>query len=257
MIIDYVVADPVGNITVLVNTKPTAENRQDIIRKAFELEPTCEQVGFISRESDHCVRLEMMGYEFCGNATLSTACYQAFLNRLELGAEDNFKIISSGIDTPIDVKVRRLDKEIHADGNVYPAFSASLRVARPVIDTADKYPVVHLNGISHMLIPENEISHEEAEAIIKDTAKRYGVPAFGIILYKKLSDSEVEISPLVYVPESNTLVWEHGCASGSTATGYYLHELTGTDSVTINQSGGAIKLDIKDELYLTATVFLK
>lgn len=257
MIIDYVVADPVGNITVLVNTKPTAESRQDIIRKAFELEPSCEQVGFISRDSDHCIRLEMMGYEFCGNATLSTACYQAFLNGLEAGAEDNFKIISSGIDAPVDVKVHRLGRQMHTDGKFYPAFSASLKVAKPVIDNEGKYPVVHLNGISHMLVPDDEMTHETAESVIKETAERHGVPAFGIILYKKLSDSEVEISPLVYVPESNTLVWEHGCASGSTATGYYLHELTDTDSVTIKQPGGTIKLDIKDELYLTATVFLK
>lgn len=254
MTLDYVVADPVGNITVLVNTVPEPANRADIIRKAFELEPRCEQVGFVSRESSHCVDLEMMGYEFCGNATLSAACYQAYLNDLEVGWSDRFKVNSSGVDEAVDVVLTRI-----GDKRSFPAYQATLRVSPPTADTFEKYPVMHLDGISHMLVPAGEMSDEAATSRIRDIADHFKVPALGIILYDRLAEDRVAIRPLVYVVGSDTLVWENGCASGSTATAYYLHTQTGADSIEIIQAGGEIiRLDINDSsLYLTANVIIE
>ena len=81
---NYIVANPTGNITVLVTDHVDMKDRNEVTRAMFEAVPTCEQVGYVvaplSANAD--VRLEMMGGEFCGNASLSTAAYYVMKNRL-------------------------------------------------------------------------------------------------------------------------------------------------------------------------------
>ena len=66
------VADPAGNITIFV-TSPVERNLY--AKVANELlaikEFRGEQVGFIERHEDGSSHMEMMGGEFCGNATRS------------------------------------------------------------------------------------------------------------------------------------------------------------------------------------------
>ena len=109
-----------------------------------------------------------------------------------------------------------------------------------------------------------EISKKDAEAAVRIFAEELGVSALGMMLYTDsgasdglLSDS-LSIRPLVFVPGSGTLFWEHGCATGSTAVGWYRYYSSGHDTSTeIKQPGGIIRVDVTDgQPYLTGTVVL-
>ena len=80
MTIHYLKFSPTGNITILVTT-PVPRDRQGEIAARL-LAPDCvggEQVGFIEPPSDPraAARLQMMGGEFCGNATMSVGAMLA------------------------------------------------------------------------------------------------------------------------------------------------------------------------------------
>ena len=153
---DYIVADPTGNITVLVTSPYTPDDRQEIIRAAFEREPDCEQVGFVMHDSEDPgkIHLEMMGYEFCGNAALSSAAWQAYLEGIGVGEEREIIIDSSGVDAPLSISVRRLDDHYSSDpsGQAQPAFEGTVKMPVPRIGsvmladsggTRSAYPIVH------------------------------------------------------------------------------------------------------------------
>ena len=258
---DYILADPTGNITVLVRTPYTDDTRSVIIRESFEKEPTCEQVGFIMPGSDNIIRLEMMGYEFCGHASLSAAAWHALQHGLKCGQETVVSVDSSGVDDLLAVIVRRIP-----DRSGKPAFEGTVSMPVPEVRSFNGYPLVQFSGISHLIVPAADISTEEAEHAVKQYTQELAVPALGMMLcseYDKLvsgdpSAETVNIRPLVYVPGSDTLFWEHGCATGSTAVGFYRSQ-TGIScsSTTIKQPGGIIHVDVTDgQPDLTATVTL-
>ena len=68
------VADPAGNITIFVTTPVAREKYPSISRQILaRKELKGEQVGFIERKDQGGFRMEMMGGEFCGNASRSFA----------------------------------------------------------------------------------------------------------------------------------------------------------------------------------------
>lgn len=260
---DYIVADPTGNITVLVRSPYTVENRQQIIREAFEKEPSCEQVGFIMPVFDHeaydeyidpgkTIRLEMMGYEFCGHATLSAAAWLAHQRGLAAGEEDVFTVDSSGADGLLDVRIRRI---ISCGDDILPVYQGTVSMPVPEVDSFRGYPLIRFGGISHLLVPADAYTDEEAESAVREYAEELGVPALGMMICIDTPDSTeddedgyFDIRPLVYVPGSGTLFWEHGCATGSTAIGWYRYHLDHRNiSTEIRQPGGVIHVHIADD----------
>lgn len=258
---DYILADPTGNITVLVKTPYNDNTRSDIIRESFEKEPSCEQVGFVMPVSDKIIRLEMMGYEFCGHATLSAAAWHALQHGLDCGQETVISVDSSGVDDLLDVIIRRIP-----DRSGSPSFEGTVSMPVPAVSSFRGYPLVQFSGISHLIVPAGGISTEEAEQAVKQYTDELGVSALGMMLcseYDELvsgdpSAENVNIRPLVYVPGSDTLIWEHGCATGSTAVGFYRSQSAVSGSHTIiKQPGGIIHVDATDgQPDLTATVTL-
>ena len=237
------------------------QQRSSMIRTAFEEVPDCEQVGFIETICEGSIWLEMMGYEFWGNASLSAASWQAYQDGLEPGQEAVISVDSSGIDGALAVRVRRLDNDSNSDR---PHFTGTIMMPRPEVGSFAGHPVVHMDGISHMIINEEEFTSEEAEDKIRGFADDMGLDALGIILCDiprqdaPLPDI-VTIRPLVYVRDSDTLVWEHGCASGSTAVGYYLYQADNAHTETqVRQPGGVISINIKNgQPELTGHVILR
>ena len=239
---NYVIADPTGNITVLVTSPYTAEDRQEIIRESFDKVPSCEQVGFVMPLSGSSVRLEMMAYEFCGNATLSAAAWHAGTQGLESGGETDITVFSSGVSDPLSVHVRK-------SGDVY---TGTVRMPVPEADSFRGYPLVRFDGISHMIVPSGDFSDAGAEQAVREFAHELGVPALGMMLTEDYDGAlaaepaslTVSMRPLVYVPGSETLFWEHGCATGSTALGWYRCHTTGITSTELKQPGGVIRVDM-------------
>ena len=74
MTIDYLVADPSGNTTILVLTPVPKEEHSALAAKLLALPGIeAEQVGYVTREAGKPLRVDMMGGEFCGNASRSAA----------------------------------------------------------------------------------------------------------------------------------------------------------------------------------------
>ncbi len=252
---DYIVADPTGNITVLITSPYTPENRQDMIQEAFEREPSCEQVGFLMSDSDADTGLEMMGYEFCGNATLSAAAWHAGTHGLEPGCDAVITVESSGADEILNVHVRRLEKDSEAASDVLfggSYFEGTVGMPVPALSAYRGYPLISFEGISHLLVPADDFSIPHAEKAVQEYARELEVSALGLMLcpdYDALTSTQpdedsVSIRPLVYVPDQETLFWEHGCATGSTAAGWYRYMTGGSSHTEIKQPGGIIRVDV-------------
>ena len=76
MTIDYLVADPSGNTTILVLTPVPKEEHSALAAKLLALPGIeAEQVGYVTREAGKPLRVDMMGGEFCGNASRSAAAW--------------------------------------------------------------------------------------------------------------------------------------------------------------------------------------
>ena len=71
---NYIKADPQGNITAIVTDPSDPEDRIQIASGIMEKDRTVEQVAFvIAPENGSDISIEMAGGEFCGNAALSAA----------------------------------------------------------------------------------------------------------------------------------------------------------------------------------------
>ena len=97
MNVEIMKADPTGNSTILVLSPVPAEERDRVSSRLMAAEGGwAEQVGFVSGGAE-APRLDMMGGEFCGNASLSLAAWLAE----ESGLEENETALSVSICTVI------------------------------------------------------------------------------------------------------------------------------------------------------------
>ena len=103
-------------------------------------------------------------------------------------------------------------------------------------------PVVFMGGISHVIIEEASTfafliwDKEAAEAAAESWCRELGADGLGL-MFLRYDD----LTPLVYVPGSGTMVWENSCASGTTAAGMYLAEKSGRPvSLTFGEPGGTL-----------------
>lgn len=246
----YIVANPAENITVLVENPVSTEDRPEITRQMFEAVPDCEQVGYVCDPlfSGSDIRLEMMGGEFCGNASLSTAALFAARNNLPSGSSLSVTMECSGVDDPFTCEVRAF-----TDKNGCIAYSGRLAMPSPVkVECIDGHPVVFLPGIAHMIVPAGRITRRQIENNIKDYASKFDVDAFGVLRW---DEDALYMEPCVYVKGFETVIWEHGCATGSTCIGYYRYKNAGLTSTDVRQPGGTISIDIIDNrIFLTGEV---
>lgn len=117
MTIDYLVADPSGNTTILVLTPVPKEEHSALAAKLLALPGIeAEQVGYVTREAGKPLRVDMMGGEFCGNASRSAA---AWALACDGGTQGVYDVSCSGCDTVLPAKVAQ-------KGDGLYVFSASI-----------------------------------------------------------------------------------------------------------------------------------
>lgn len=105
MTIDYLVADPSGNTTILVLTPVAKAQHSSLAAQLLALPGIeAEQVGYVSREAGKPLRVDMMGGEFCGNASRSAAAWALACDGGEQGVYD---VSCSGCDAVLPAKVAR------------------------------------------------------------------------------------------------------------------------------------------------------
>lgn len=223
MNISYTKIDPSGNITLIVDSFVPRGDQSRIATLLMERDPEAEQVGFLEVPEDPCcaVCLQMMGGEFCGNATLSAAA--VVMRQLGLDAGDMLIEVSG---SPGPVKVTGvMSAPGRFDGEVDMPLPESIYECS-FLDGFDCHtlPLVRFPGICHAIVSAGTLTREKAEAVIGPWCRQIGSEALGLMFFGKDKNT---LTPLVYVESTGTAVWEGSCASGTAAVASYLAELDG------------------------------
>ncbi len=225
--IRYVLLDPTGNLTCLVTDPLPPPERPGVTEKLMD---RCEQVGYLIKTREG-PRLEMMGGEFCGNASMACAAYLA--HTAGAAAQTPLLLSVSGAEEKVECLVRPLAPGLWEGRVAMPPVTE----CRPTALNGRGAALVRMQGIAHLILEGPPPEKAEAEALLKGAAPALREEAVGLLLW----DGRF-MRPLVLVKNSGTLVWETGCGSGSTALGAYL-ALAHGEGVTrseISQPGGIL-----------------
>ncbi len=237
MNISYTKIDPSGNITLIVDSPVPRSEQSRIASELMALDAEAEQVGFLEAPSDPCcaVRLQMMGGEFCGNATLSAAA--VLTRQLDMGSADML-IEVSGAPEPVRVTGSVSAPEVF-EGEVAMPLPESISECS-FLDGFDCYtlPLVRFPGICHAIVPDGALTRERAEKLIGAWCSQIKAEALGLMF---LDRDKNALTPLVYVESTGTAVWEGSCASGTAAVAAYLAEIDGEYArVRLSEPRGAL-----------------
>lgn len=239
MKINYYKINPTGNITLIVETPVSRESQAAVAARLMEKDPDAEQVGFLEiPENPDCkLRLQMMGGEFCGNATIAAAALHMSMKCPSPSDKSDFYIEVSGACKPLNICVECLGEN---------SFSGSLSMPLPeaysdceLLYDGKRYilPVIRMPGICHAVVTAG-LSPEFAKKVIAEWCTQLNTEALGIMFYD--SESGV-LKPLVYVKSTGSTVWESSCASGSCAVSVYESVKHGEGGLLhLMQPGGAL-----------------
>lgn len=238
---------PGGNTTILVLDRLPRKYQPSIARTIMALHGDCEQVGFLEppTNSQALFRLQMMGGEFCGNATRSAA-WLFMEHHLGHGHPDlhQAKVKLFGEPTPEKFvgAVTKLPLEVSGAKDVILAECFVSRdgvlqdivVPMPIVHHPrdcfefDKLAgldvtIVHLDGISHVVVDADKFEQQGGKPGDSQEAKRilehFGLtllPAAGVLFIRQ-TDEAVAMTPIVYVRDTDTLIPETACGSGTVA----------------------------------------
>ena len=241
MSIHYQKYSPTGNVTLLVTTPVPRKDQPGIAARLLGPGGVGgEQAGFIEPAGDaRCpARLQMMGGEFCGNATMSLGAMLARRAGLAEGGEMAVELEVSGSAIPVPCRIRREGEGWV--GTVEMPLPTDVGEATLATDAGRlTVPLVRLPGIAHLIIPaEAGLDEEQLRRSLPLWNGEIGADAIGALRFDAAS---MTMDPLVYVPSTGTLVREHGCGSGTAAVGCHLAVEAGRDiEASVRQPGGTI-----------------
>ena len=234
-----------------------------------------EQVGFAEADTEtqntSYKRLLMPGGEFCANAVRSLAAYMAFK---ECPGSPCYKenpvylIETSGVREPVECTVFRTDREgIFISRARLPLPEAVISMEILHHKTITVYAtLVIFPGITHLVADPSVINNKEdffleardqigrclnknencaEQDMLRQPRNSLSGPAqykaLGIMYYNY---TESYLEPLVWVRETDTLVWERGCGSGTAAVGAAIAAKQKTSiSRKIKQPGGIMEVN--------------
>ncbi|MCC5801672.1 diaminopimelate epimerase [Rossellomorea vietnamensis] len=222
--IEFIKFNPTENMTVLVKTKHFMEEYEDIAAKIMAYSClNAEQVGFIEEPqmTGTDSRLQMAGGEFCGNACMSLAAFIA-----------SGKMLSPDCSTTILMEVSGTDELVRCNvKNVMGLYRCNMTVPKPTKIEKQTWVVegeellitmIYYQEAVHAVWETGELNpslRRKAETLAQSINSSYEVNLVGVLLY----DLETgELSPLIYVPDLNSMMWERGCGSGTGSLGAYL-----------------------------------
>ena len=234
MRIRYIPADPAGNLTGLVLTPVAREARPALAARLMARCPEgFEQIAFIDEDSltGPLPRMEMMGGEFCGNASRAFGWYAA--QRRGQG-ETALCVSVSGAAEPVRVRLDPARGCAYADMPL-PAGCVRIGAAGCALD------VVRMEGIDHAIVPGEAPSQALAEAVL---AAMPPAPAQGVLFL-----DGARMTPFVHVAATGTGVWESSCGSGSVALAWALcrGRADGTHAFAFDEPGGRIEVEAQME----------
>ena len=235
MNIEYWKVDPTGNITLIVETPVPRESQSRIAAELLRRDNDAEQVGFFEapEKAGARLRLQMMGGEFCGNATRAYGMYIA----QQKGGLSSVRLRVSGCDHVVTAQVDLKSGTARAE-------MPCPRSVKRVTVNGREGTLVDLTGIAHFVVEGVEPSEgffRAAESIFSGIA---GLDACGVIF---LDAEKRSMTPLVKVIETDSLVWEGSCGSGSVACAVAQSERmeNGGFSCEYQQPAGAVRASVE------------
>ena len=241
MSLTYHIADPAGNVTVIVTSFIDKSEYADISRKLIDKIEGAEQVGFLTKPlMGGDIRLEMMGGEFCGNALRCAALYYA-KQQTQWGS-GFVKTEISGCDRVLAVWVDRSVSEAEAEMPLPVDTDIAMLWKTRIADA------VIFDGIVHCVSCQDHSDIKPAwlKESLRSLAIQYRTSAVGLI---QLDKEKMEMTPIVYVVSTDTMIYESSCASGSEAVAICLaeDEPDGTHTYDLNEPGGMLQVTVAKE----------
>lgn len=232
MELSYILADPSGNTTAFVLSPVAPDDYGPVARMVME-QLNAEQVAFV-----HDGRMDMMGGEFCGNASRSYALWQALrrpdglsLKPLQGVMEQTVRV--SGAPHPLTVTLRGDGSSLHA--------SIAMPLPRRVLPLEDPFlgpcTLVEYPGISHLLL-ENRVPRDDHPVAARKLLASLDAQdsCFGLLYLEGRT-----LRPRVLVRDTCTDVWESSCASGTCAVAAALSLRQNTPlELELFQPGGSL-----------------
>lgn len=231
----FVKLSPTQNMTVIVEEPVPRSAHRRVAAALMDYASVCaEQVGFRENPAlpEARARLQMMGGEFCGNAAMCMAACLAREDGIHPGERRSVPMEVSGTSGVLMCEV-----ECTCEGYI-------CRVDMPLpesIKPCAGYTLVRLPGIAHAVVEcvSPEALRSGAEERLRAIAAEISDDAVGLMLY---APEASQLLPLVYVRDTDSMVWERGCGSGSAAVGAYIAwKNRRSMTASLAQPGGAIE----------------
>lgn len=234
MELSFQLADPAGNVTLLVTTPVPAQEYPTLAARLLSIpELHAEQVGFlVPPQAGGVIRLEMMGGEFCGNALRCTGLYYAVQRGRR--REGRFPVEISGYDRPLSVQVNPLASQVSAEMPLPQDIQSRTLLGAPA-------QAVRLPGIVHAVTSLPVQPEAAVREALEGLAREFDVPAAGVMFWDRQRSALV---PAVYVQGTGSLYFEQSCASGSTAVAACQalnSQRDGAFKLALQQPGGTIR----------------
>jgi histidine racemase len=247
MKLNFIKANPTENMTVFISDPLPRSIYSSVANKLMNYNSLCaEQVGFIEKptmDGSHS-RLHMMGGEFCGNASRAFA---ALLVHKDPGAFDRndgkytVPIEISGSDEVLNAVVKQVEDQVFEVNIKLPLFKSAGPFSTHYKGAHYQGALVEFEGISHVILFSGDDVPDEGllRHIVKDEEHSM-VDAFGVMFYNEKNNF---MTPLVYVADTDSVVWERSCGTGTAALGVAL-SMSSQSSVDmhVNQPGGRLEI---------------
>ncbi len=233
--IRYVLLNPTGNLTCLVLDPVSAAERKGITAALMD---RCEQVGYLipPENARAAARLQMMGGEFCGNASMATAVFLAARNGSAPDGEVLLEV--SGAEGLVPCRAERT--EAGWAGTVEMPLPRSVQSCEIA---GEKLAAVRFPGMVHLIRTGPEMRRDGAEALLRKAEALFAEPAAGLLQWREETGSMI---PLVRVRESGTQVWETACGSGAAAIAAWKTVEAGAPvKLRIRQPGGVLAVETR------------
>jgi diaminopimelate epimerase len=247
----FVKWDPSGNTTILILDPVPRDRHADVAVELMKDRSLCgEQVGYLEAPSHPAAvaRLQMMGGEFCGNASRCLAAQ--FVRAKEkdgsgatfLDHPQRMAIEVSGHEGVLEATVTALEPPRR--WNVEIEMPLPLEIRTGIDDKLGLYSIVVFEGIVHIVLWEKSASEllvQLSIAFLK--ASNFAGDTWGILFYDETQHFMV---PVVSVEAVNTLIYEQSCGSGTVAVGAALAEKRKVpiDRLTVKQPGGELLVNV-------------
>ena len=235
---------PSGNPTILLRAEDVPAPRRAFVANAVMDAQHIggEQVGYVRLGGTP--RLDMMGGEFCLNATRAFASVLDSLGLLEREGDTSHGLVEvSGVDEKVAVRVR------HGEG--LPIAEACLHFdALPVPEVLDGNTcIVRVPGITHIVQRGTVPAPACLESFCTEQRRSLSLGEEEAVGHLWLEDKQeggtadgetktLGLAPVVWVRATATLCYESACGSGTLACALAEHARSGSTCFNIVQPSG-------------------